>query len=65
MMGNPANLFSDSKLFIFCGGSVFSNMKGSSRLIMDSLAFDKVYTYYLNDFENTLNRKSPAYRFSS
>ena len=43
LMGNPENLLSDSKLFIFCGGSVFSNMQGSSKLIMDSLAFDKVY----------------------
>jgi hypothetical protein len=51
MMGNPDNLFSDSRLFIFCGGSVFSNMKGASKLIMDRRAFDRVYNYYLNDFK--------------
>ena len=44
MMGNPGNLFSDSRLFIFSGGSVFSNMRGASRLIMDSRAFDSVYS---------------------
>ena len=65
LMGNPENLFSDSKLFIFCGGSVFSNMRGSSKLIMDSLAFDRVYNYYLNDFEKTLTGKSPLVDFLS
>jgi hypothetical protein len=59
MMGNPENLFTDSKLFIFCGGSVFSNMHGSSKLIMDSRAFDRVYSFYLNDFEKSITGKSP------
>lgn len=63
MMGNPMNLFSESKLFIFCGGSVFSNMQGSSKLIMDSLAFNRVYNYYLYDFEKTLTGKSPLVDF--
>jgi hypothetical protein len=59
VMGNPGKLFSQTKLFIFCGGSVFSNMRGTSKLIMDSVAFDRVYNYYLNDFEKTLTGKSP------
>jgi hypothetical protein len=63
MMGNPANLFSKSKLFIFCGGSVFSNMQGSSKLIMDSIAFNRVYNYYLYDFEKSLTGKSPLVDF--
>jgi hypothetical protein len=63
LMGNPGNLFAESKLFIFCGGSVFSNMKGSSKLIMDSLAFDRVYNYYLNDFEQTITGDSPLVNF--
>ena len=63
LMGNPGNLFSKSKLFIFCGGSVFSNMQGYSKLIMDSVAFDRVYNYYLNDFEKTLIGKSPLVEF--
>jgi len=65
MMGNPENLFSRSKLFIFCGGSVFSNMRGSSKLIMDSRAFDRIYNYYLNDFEKSLTGKSPLVDFLS
>jgi hypothetical protein len=63
MMGNPNKLFTESKLFIFCGGSVFSNMQGSSKLIMDKLAFNHVYNYYLNDFEKTLTGKSPLVDF--
>lgn len=63
MMGNPENLFSGSKQFIFCGGSVFSNMKGTSKLIMDSLAFDRVYGYYMNDFEKTIRGRSNIVEF--
>lgn len=63
MMGNPENLFTESKLFIFCGGSVFSNMHGSSKLIMDSQAFDRVYSYYLNEFEQSLTGKSQLVEF--
>jgi len=63
MMGNPENLFSDSRLFIFCGGSVFSNMQGSSKLIMDSQAFDRVYNYYLFEFEKSISGKSPLADF--
>ncbi len=59
MIGNPGNLFSSGKLFIFCGGSVFSNMRGASKFIMDKRAFDRVYNFYLNDFEKTIKGNSP------
>jgi hypothetical protein len=58
MMGNPDNVFTDSKLFMFCGGSVFSNMQGTSKLIMDSKAYNKIYSFYLNDFEKEITRKN-------
>jgi hypothetical protein len=32
-------------------------MKGESKLIMDKLAYDKVYNYYLNLFETEIGRK--------
>ena len=35
VMGNPENLFDESKLFIFCGGSVFSNMRAVSYTHLD------------------------------
>ncbi|NLA49387.1 MAG: hypothetical protein GX876_07995, partial [Bacteroidales bacterium] len=54
MMADQQNLFSNSKLYMFCGGSVFSNMKGASRLIMDSEAYNRVYSYYMQDFEKEI-----------
>jgi hypothetical protein len=65
IMGNPDNIFSDSRLFNFCGGSVFSNMQGASKFIMDRRAFDRVYNYYLSDFEATITAKNPLADFLS
>ena len=50
VMTNPNDLFSDSKLFMFCGGSIFSSMFGESRSIMDRPAFARLLQYYMNDF---------------
>lgn len=63
LLGNPDNLLTKSKLFIFSGGSVFSNMRGTSKLIMDNLAFEKIYGFYLNDFEKSLKGKNPLVDF--
>ncbi len=65
LMGNPENLFDETKLFMFCGGSVFSNMHGTSKLIMDGLAYDKVFNFYLDDFENEIKGKSQFFDFLS
>ncbi len=65
MMGNPEGLFSESKLFMFCGGSVFSRMYGTSKLIMDSRAYDRIYNFYMYDFEKTITRKSALSEFLS
>jgi len=50
LLTNPDNIFSDSKLFMFCGGSIFSSMFGESRSIMDGPAFQKLVKYYVDDF---------------
>jgi hypothetical protein len=54
MMADQQDLFINSKLFMFCGGSVFSNMHGASRLIMDGEAYERVYGYYMKDFEKEI-----------
>ncbi|MDD4848906.1 MAG: DUF6051 family protein [Bacteroidales bacterium] len=46
LLANPDHLFSDSKLMMFCGGSVFNKMNGNSRYIMDKEAFDKIFNYF-------------------
>lgn len=58
MMTNPYKLFSDSKLFLFCGGGIFSAMFGQSRSIMDKTAYEKLYAYYLNEFSIETTLKS-------
>lgn len=65
MMANPRDLFSSSKLFIFCGGPVFSRMQGTSKLIMDSLAFEKTFHYFMDEFEHTLDYGNPLSDFFS
>ncbi|MDP4237934.1 MAG: DUF6051 family protein [Bacteroidota bacterium] len=58
MMANPHRLFSDSKLFLFCGGGIFSSMVGQSRSIMDKKAFEMLYHYYLNLFTDSVKTDS-------
>jgi pimeloyl-ACP methyl ester carboxylesterase len=50
LLSDPDQLTSDSRLFMFCGGTLFSRMDGSARDIMDREAFQKLQDYLLNDF---------------
>lgn len=52
LMANQKNLFSDSRLFMFCGGSIFRSMFGISRSILDKAAFEKLQQYYVHIFGN-------------
>jgi len=60
MLANPIGLFSSSKLFLFCGGGIFSSMVGQSRSIMDKKAFHILYDYYLNRFNKSETEKLPT-----
>lgn len=55
-MANPYGLFSTSRLFIFCGGSIFKSMYGESRCIMDKPAYDKIFGYYCFDWLKMLDK---------
>lgn len=57
LMCNPYALFSTSKLFMFCGGSLFRYMNGDSRMIMDKDAFDIVKDYYVNNFASQIRKR--------
>ncbi|MDR2386657.1 MAG: DUF6051 family protein [Deltaproteobacteria bacterium] len=50
-MTNPENLFSKSRLVLFCGGPVFSRMKATSKFIIDSLANHSLSTFLLTDLK--------------
>lgn len=52
LLSNPGNLFDKSKLFMFCGGSIFSKMNANARDIIDSEANEKLQNYYTSDFFN-------------
>jgi len=62
-LANPKELVSQARLFIFCGGSLFDEMNGTSRFIMDSHAFGSLRKYYLNDFPFELKNRSPLSSF--
>jgi len=50
LLANPDGLFTDSRLFMFCGGSIFSQMDGRARDIMDREAFDRMEHYFTHSF---------------
>lgn len=52
LMANQKDLYSDSRLFMFCGGSIFRSMFGISRSILDKPAFEKLQQYYIHNFGN-------------
>jgi hypothetical protein len=56
LMANPQNLFTHSRLFVFCGGSIFSHMFGESRCIMDKTAYDRLFHYYCHEWASILKR---------
>jgi hypothetical protein len=56
MMTNPEHYFSDSKMFMFCGGSLFSEMNGSSKKIMDRESFASIQNYYTKLFQRESRR---------
>ncbi|MDX9904394.1 MAG: DUF6051 family protein [Bacteroidales bacterium] len=47
MLSNPSPLPDDSRIMLFCGGSTFGLMNGTSKLIMDSRAFENLLSFYL------------------
>lgn len=55
-LANPKDLLSESKLFMFCGGSFFDTMDGVSKLIMDETAFARLRRYYIHDFNHEIKK---------
>lgn len=58
-IANPEKIFDDSKLFLFCGGVLFNQMQGTSKLIMDGEAFIRLRKYYLGEFSAEMKSKTP------
>lgn len=49
-LNNPNDYFSEPKLFMFCGGSIFNSMCGESRSIMDKKSYEQLFEYYQTGF---------------
>lgn len=62
LMANPDGLFDQSKLFIFCGGSIFKSMYGESKCIMDKPAYDRLLNFYMKEWMER-EQVSNAFRF--
>lgn len=60
LIADENKILSDSKILLFCGGSVFKDMDGESKLIMDSSAFKKLVDYFVNDLETDI-KENKAY----
>jgi hypothetical protein len=52
LLSGEGGLPSDSRLFFFCGGSPLNRMDGTSKLIMDSRAFERLLRYYIDEIED-------------
>lgn len=52
IMTNPKELFSDSKLFIFCGGPTLDRMYPVSKYILDSEANIALYSFFIEHLDN-------------
>ncbi len=57
LIANPAKIFDKSKFFFFCGGSAFSELKGTSKYILDNKAFDRLLEFYIKELDKELQRK--------
>lgn len=47
LLSDPSPLPEDSRVMLFCGGSAFNRMNGTSKLIMDSRAFEMLLSFYV------------------
>ncbi len=57
LLSNPDDLFSDTRLFMFCGGPVFNRISPVSRFILDSEANVSLYSFMIEHLENHLRHE--------
>jgi hypothetical protein len=57
LIANPEELFSESKSFLFLGGSSFEQMQGISRYIMDARAFDRLEEAFIRQDPDVVKQK--------
>jgi hypothetical protein len=65
MLANPEGIFSNSKFFLFCGGTYFKDMCGSSKFIMDSIAYKAINTFYTQGIDESMKEMKTLWAFLS
>ena len=63
MMANKDAVFSDSRLFNFCGGPTFDRMYPVSKYIIDSEALIALYSFFVEHLENEFKRDTRLAHF--
>jgi len=54
LLSNPDGLFSETRLFMFCGGPVFNRISPVSKFILDSEANVRLYSFLVEHLESHL-----------
>jgi hypothetical protein len=63
LLANPDGMFTDTRFFLFCGGSFFKDMYGVSRMIMDKAAFERINTFYTSSIDEAVLAKKTLAMF--
>lgn len=56
LAANPNDYLTDSKAFLFCAGSAFSEMNGVSKLILDPPAHERIQHYYQHELNDIIKK---------
>lgn len=62
-LANHNNYFSDTKVFLFCGGAVFNRFSPVSKFILDSEANLALYAYLVEHFDSFLEKEARMYHY--
>ena len=54
MLSKDELLPDESRIILFCGGSVLNMMDGTSKMIMDSRAFDRLINFYIDEIDDRI-----------
>lgn len=63
LSANPGHLLDDTRLFTFCGGSLFEKMNGNARDIIDQDAYEAIRSYYLSYFVHSKQREDAPFSY--
>ncbi len=61
LLCNPDGLFSETRLFMFCGGPVFNRISPVSKFILDSEANVRLYSFLVEHLESHLRHDAKLY----